>query len=61
MKKKGYGARKRRDTTKGKDIVRRCYKCKSTDHLIAECPLASNDEDNNKKRKKTRKRKKIRR
>ena len=27
MKKKGYGARKRRDNNKSKDYVRRCYKC----------------------------------
>jgi hypothetical protein len=39
--------------------VRRCYKCKSTDHLIAECPLASDDEDNNKKSKKDKKDKKM--
>jgi hypothetical protein len=30
MKKKGYGARKRRDCNK--EYVRRCYKCKSPDH-----------------------------
>ena len=29
MKKKGYGARKRRDHTKSKEYVRRCYNCKS--------------------------------
>ena len=36
MKKKGYGARKRRDHNK--EYVRRCYKCKSKDHVIADCP-----------------------
>ena len=34
MKKKGYGARKRRDHNK--EYVRRCYKCKSKDHIIAD-------------------------
>ena len=33
MKKKGYGARKRRDHTKSKEYVRRCYNCKSPDHV----------------------------
>jgi hypothetical protein len=27
MKKKGYGARKRRDNFKGKNVVRKCYNC----------------------------------
>ena len=35
MKKKGYGARKRRDHTKKKEYVRRCYNCKSPDHVVA--------------------------
>jgi hypothetical protein len=39
MKKKGYGARKRRDNFKGKDIVRRCYKCKS--HRPSYCGVSS--------------------
>ena len=38
MKNKGYGARKRRDNNKIKDYVRRCYKCKSLGHVVAECP-----------------------
>ena len=33
MKNKGYGARKRRDDFKSKNYVRRCYKCKSKDHV----------------------------
>jgi hypothetical protein len=57
MKKKGYGARKRRDHNK--EYVRRCYKCKSKDHIIADCPYNSdNDEDDKKKEKKERKEKK---
>ena len=39
MKKKGYGARKRRDHNK--EYVRRCYKYKSKDHVIADCPCNS--------------------
>jgi hypothetical protein len=57
MKKKGYGARKRRDHNK--EYVRRCYKCKSPDHVIADCPYNSdNDEDEKKKHKKEKKEKK---
>jgi hypothetical protein len=36
MKKKGYGAKKRRDHSK--EYVRRCYKCKSPDHFVADYP-----------------------
>ena len=39
MKKKGYGATKRRDNNKSKDYVRRCYKCKSSDHVVANYPI----------------------
>jgi hypothetical protein len=54
MKKKGYGARKRRDHNK--EYVRRCYKCKSLDHIVADCPYNSdNDEDEKKKHKKEKK------
>ena len=59
MKKKGYGARKRRHNFKSKDYVRRCYKCKSKDHVVADYPYNSdNDEDKKKKEKKERKEKK---
>ena len=48
MKKKGYDARKRRDHNK--EYVRRCYKCKSKDHVVVDCPYNSdNDEDDKKK------------
>ena len=58
MKKKGYGARKRRDHTKSKEYVRRCYNCKSPDHVVANCPYNSdNDEDEKKKLKKDKKEK----
>ena len=54
IKKKGYGARKRRDHNK--EYVRRCYKCKSKDHIVADCPNSSdNDEDDKKKEKKEKK------
>ena len=44
MKKKGYGARKRRHHNK--KYVRRWYKCKSKDHVVADYPYNSdNDED----------------
>ena len=56
MKKKGYGARKRRDNFKIKDYVRRCFKCKSKDHVVADCPYNSdNDEDEKEKEKKEKK------
>jgi hypothetical protein len=38
MKKKGYHTRKRRDHSKNKEYARLCYKCKSPDHIIADCP-----------------------
>ena len=38
MKKKGYGARKRRDHTKIKKYVRRCYNCKSPNHVVRIVP-----------------------
>jgi hypothetical protein len=34
-KKKGYGARKRRDTMKAKIL---CYNCNSPDHIVVDCP-----------------------
>ena len=59
MKKKGYGARKRRDHTKSKEYVRRCYNYKSPDHVVANCPYnRDNDEDEKKKHKKDKNEKK---
>ncbi|XP_066341626.1 protein PXR1-like [Miscanthus floridulus] len=58
MKKKGYGARKRRDHFKNKEYVRLCYKCKSPNHVVADCPYNSDNEDNEKKNKKEKKEKK---
>jgi hypothetical protein len=58
MKKKGYGAITRRDSNK--DYVRRCYKCKSKDHIVADCPY-NNDSDKNEKKKRRRRRRRRRR
>jgi hypothetical protein len=49
MRKRGYGARKRRDHMK--EYVRLCYKCKSSDHIIADCPYNSDNEVDEKKKK----------
>ena len=59
MKKKGYGARKRRDQNKSKEYVRRCYKCKSKNHVVANCPYNSDNDENDKKEKKEKKEKKM--
>ena len=57
MKKKGYGARKRRDHNK--EYVRRCYKCKSLDHIVADCPYNSDNDEDEKKQNKEKKEKKM--
>jgi hypothetical protein len=36
MKKRGYGARKRRDHMKSREML--CYNCNSSDHVVAKCP-----------------------
>jgi hypothetical protein len=55
--KKDYSARKRRDN-KCKDYMRRCYKCKSKDHVVADCPYNSDNDEDEKKGKKEKKEKK---
>ena len=55
--KKGYGARKRRDNNKSKDYVRRCYKCRSKDHIVADCPYNSDNDEDEKKEKNEKKEK----
>jgi division protein CdvB (Snf7/Vps24/ESCRT-III family) len=52
MKKKVYDTRKRRDHFKNKEYMRLCYKCKSPNHVVADCPYNSDNEDNEKKNKK---------
>jgi hypothetical protein len=56
MKKRGYGARKRRDHMK--DHVRLCFECKSPDHVAANYPYKSDNEEDKKKKKKDKKEKK---
>jgi hypothetical protein len=56
IKKRGYGARKRRDHMK--EHVRLCYKCKSPDHIIADCPYNSDNEEDKKEKKEEKKKKK---
>ena len=58
MKKKGYHTRKRRDNSKNKEYVRLCYKCKSPDHIVADCPYNSDHDEHEKKNKKEKKEKK---
>ena len=58
MKKKGYSSRKRRDHFKNKEYARLCYKCKSPDHIMADCPYNSDNEDNEKKKNKKEKKEK---
>jgi hypothetical protein len=36
IKKRCYGARKRRDFMKAKEVL--CYNCNSPDHIVADCP-----------------------
>jgi hypothetical protein len=56
IKKRGYGARKRRGHMK--ENVRLCFECKSPDHIVADCPHKRNDDGNEKKKKKDKKEKK---
>jgi hypothetical protein len=50
MKKRGYGVRKRKYHMK--KHVRLCYKCKSPDHIVADCPYNSDNKEDEKKKKK---------
>ena len=38
MMKKDYHARRKKSSSRNKDEPRRCFKCGSKDHLIAQCP-----------------------
>jgi len=58
IKKKGYGARKRRDFTKRNGNGRLCFKCKSPNHVLANCPHLDDDDNNKMKDKDERKEKK---
>jgi hypothetical protein len=58
MKKRGYGARKRRAHMK--EHVRLCFECKSLNHITVDCPhKRDNDDDKKKKDKKEKKEKKM--
>jgi hypothetical protein len=59
MKKRGYGARKRRDQMK--TYVRLCYRCKSLDHIIEDCCYNSDNEEDEKKKRRTRRKRRRRR
>ena len=59
MVKKGYRARRKKYSSKNKEETRRCFKCRSNDHLVAQCPYNSdNDDDDDKKSKKNEKKEK---
>ena len=58
MMKKGYHARRKKLSSRNKDESRRCFKCGSKDHLVAQCPYNSENEDDDKKDKKEKKEKK---
>ena len=49
MVKKGYHARRKKSSSRNKEESRRCFKCGSKDHLIAQCPYNSENEDDDKK------------
>jgi hypothetical protein len=57
MVKKGYHARREKSSSKSKDEARWCFKCGIKDHLVAQCPYNSENEDD-KKGKKEKKEKK---
>jgi len=52
---KDYHTRKRRDHSKNKEYVRLCYKCKSLNHVVAECPYNSDNDEHEKKNNKKKK------
>jgi hypothetical protein len=58
MMKKGYISRKRRYHFKNKEYARLCYKCKSSNHIMVDCPYNSDNEDNEKKKSKKEKKEK---
>ena len=58
MVKKGYRARRMKTSSKNKKEARRCFKCGSKDHLVAQCPYNGENEDDDKKSKKDKKEKK---
>jgi hypothetical protein len=68
MKKKGYRARRRKNSSKKNEHTMRCFRCHSKDHLIAKCPfmivmmkMLSRKRGRSKRRSKKRRRALIRR
>jgi hypothetical protein len=59
MMKKGYRARRKKRSSKNKDEPRRCFKCNSKDHLIADCPHNSDNGDDKNIKKKGKKERKM--
>jgi hypothetical protein len=57
MKKKGFRARRRKNSSKKNEHTMRCFRCHSKDHLIAKCSYDSDDEDAIKKERKKQKKK----
>jgi hypothetical protein len=45
MVKKGYRARRKKSSSKNKKESRRCFKYGSKDHLVAQCPFNSDNDD----------------
>jgi hypothetical protein len=58
MMMKGYRARRKKSSSKNKEELRRCFKCGSKDHLVAQCSYNSDNGDDDKKSKKDKKKKK---
>ena len=58
MMKKGYRARRKKSSTKNREESRRCFKCGSKNHLVAQCPYNSDKDDDKKNKKKNKKEKK---
>jgi hypothetical protein len=58
MVKKGYHARRKKSSYKNKEESRRCFKYGNKDHLVAQCPYNSDNDDGDKKSKKKDKKKK---
>jgi hypothetical protein len=51
MVKKGYRAKRKKSSSKNKEESRRCFKCGSKDHLVAQSPYNSNNDDDDKQSK----------
>jgi hypothetical protein len=58
MVKKGYHARRKKSSSMNKEESRRCFKCGSKDHLVAQYPYYSDNDDVDKKSEKKDKKKK---